>query len=504
LDDKLDGISNLMEYFGNTVSLEEQFDLLIEKIPVIVKALIHQPNPEFKDAYFQIGNFICSMLFATKFKIDAYLPDYRLNPSELSKNFFFLLADDQLITEEHKDSVSFLHQSVYELTNQKDLLTKCENIFTICNLIVNTLSIYESIFDLQFVCYIILKRIYFTFPQFRKQIEDILAMSLVNLSGFQGAFEKESTEECRLFITYLLNSEETDQDLKIKLNKRIESKGVKIEVKNEDDVKDVEYENLKLCDFNLRVGYPCSSEIDAGSEMSRYIEVYEPNSLVYVGFATHANDITLHLLKYVVADNEEENNTTVDTNTNLEDEEILTDKGHFQPILKLERIDSAITPVKIVMFVKEPGTYKLIWDNAFSWFTGKTLRYRLSVLRPLSQIDVERLVDFESIRSKLRTSISEPKTEVQLSPHHNKLLLVNFEGKNRSYKIDSIYNKASYIKTNSRYLIIPILLSNKRFRIMLTDDILEFSYDQEEHKDIQFNEFFEKMLTEYFSKVYIS
>lgn len=54
------------------------------------------------------------------------------------------------------------------------------------------------------------------------------------------------------------------------------------------------------------------------------------------------------------------------------------------------------------MFVKEPGTYKLIWDNSFSWFTSKTLRYRLSVLKPISQIDLERSVDFEQLRNQIR------------------------------------------------------------------------------------------------------
>jgi len=55
-----------------------------------------------------------------------------------------------------------------------------------------------------------------------------------------------------------------------------------------------------------------------------------------------------------------------------------------------------------VLFVKEPGTYKLIWDNTFSWFTSKTLRYRLSVLRPLSQIDLERSVDFEQLKNQIK------------------------------------------------------------------------------------------------------
>jgi hypothetical protein len=89
------------------------------------------------------------------------------------------------------------------------------------------------------------------------------------------------------------------------------------------------------------------------------------------------------------------------------------------------------------MFVKEPGTYKLIWDNSFSWFTGKTLRYGLAVLRPLNQIDIERTVDFERIRSRLRTSISsEPKTEVQASSPRKSVHSLN-NSINKKPKVDS-------------------------------------------------------------------
>lgn len=231
LDEKTDGLNMLMEVFGNTASLEEQFDLLLEKVPPIIKAIIHQPNPEFREAYFHLGNFICSMLFATKFKLDAYLPEYRIDRTELNKNFFFVVANDQLVDDTTKDQLSFLHTCVYELTTQKEILIKCENLFNICNLIINTLSIYETIFDLQFVCYIILKRLYFTFPNFRKQIEDTLALTLVNLCSFKEPFEKESSEECRAFIHFLLK--EGEEELKIKLKRRIEAKNVAVELKYE-------------------------------------------------------------------------------------------------------------------------------------------------------------------------------------------------------------------------------------------------------------------------------
>lgn len=291
VEEKLEGINQLMENFGNTHSLEEQFDLLVDKVPAIIKSVIHQPNPEYKEAYFQLGNFICSILFATKFKVDAYLPDYRINTKDINKNFFLLFAGDELVDEYTKHHVSFLHNSIFELTTQKENLLKCENIFQICNLILNTLSIYDTIFDLQFVCYIILKRIYFTFPQFRRNIEDLLAVTLVNLCSFKDPFEVENSEECRFFLFYLLKNGE--DELKHKIKKRIEGRKIDLESLNnysnsnpnsensnqdENNLNEVEFEHLKLSDFNLRIGYPSSQDIEAGGELSRYIEVYQPNS----------------------------------------------------------------------------------------------------------------------------------------------------------------------------------------------------------------------------------
>ena len=235
LEQKIEGINLLMEAFGQMSSLEEQFDILMEKVPSIVKAVIHQPNPDFKDAYFQIGHFLCSLLFATRFKIDANMMKYKVNLKELYLNYLFIVKDDILLDEHSKGALNFLHDYKYELTAQKDLLSRCENIFKLCILVINTLSIYENIFDLQFVCYIILKRIYFSFPQFRPQIEDQLSVILTNMCLFTGKFERDNSEECRIFLHYLINcndsnSNEVDAELKKKIKNRINAKNCDTEL----------------------------------------------------------------------------------------------------------------------------------------------------------------------------------------------------------------------------------------------------------------------------------
>lgn len=243
--------------------------------------------------------------------------------------------------------------------------------------------------------------------------------------------------------------------------------------------------------------------------MSKYIEVHHPNSLIYIGFATHSNDITLHLLKYISNDEEQgKKNSPDELNVSPEDlgeadiiDIELTDKGHFKSVLKLDRIDSSINPIKLVLFVQEPGTYKLIFDNSFSWFTSKTIRHRLSVLRPLSEIDVERKVDFEQLKMEMnkdfvKTNTNNTNELEKQDPQANKILMVKFEGKNRAFKIDKILAKENKINADMKYATISVILTNKKLRIYYDNEFLEFEIPEDD-----FPAYFEKKLDDYFSNI---
>jgi len=91
-------------------------------------------------------------------------------------------------------------------------------------------------------------------------------------------------------------------------------------------------------------------EVDAGAENSIYVEVNNPNSLIYIGFATLLNDITFHLLKYIARDEDIKENENKQTEISEDNEyyQNMTDKGHFKSILKLDRVDSSINPIKVI------------------------------------------------------------------------------------------------------------------------------------------------------------
>ena len=396
LENKIEGIDLLISNFNNTFSIHEQFDLLFQYVTQIIKSLINKPNINYKKAYFQLGNFITCMLYSIKFRIIIENKDnLEMNINSKSIFLFDNIKEDEKEnqnihlqnsnTDKSMNDLSFLNNCLFELTEQKDILIKSEKIIPICLLILNALIIYDKLFDLQYVCFLLLKKIYFIFPQYKKKIEDLIIKNLINLCIYQKKEERLNTIECRQFLHYLLNNEE-DEDLKSKLNKAIEEKGNSINIELEENIlydkTIVEYENLNFSNFNLRIAYPYLSIIEAGNEFSKYIEIENPNSLIYIGVATNNYDINVKLFKYC-PNITNEYNYYDDSNDNI----------HFIEIYKIERIDCSEIPLKIILFCKEKGIYKLVFDNSYSWFNSKTVRYRLSVLKLINEINDIKNID---------------------------------------------------------------------------------------------------------------
>jgi hypothetical protein len=328
------------------------------------------------------------MLYSIKFKVKIEIEaNIQMNVSSKSIFLFDNIKEDEKEkenihlqksdTNNSMKDLSFLNNCLFELTDQKDILIKSENIIPICLLILNALIIYDKLFDLQYVCFLLLKKLYFLFPEYRKNIEDLITKNLINLCIYKKKEERLNTIECRLFLHYLLKNGE-DEELKLKLNKVIEEKGDSINIELEEtilyDKTIVEYENLNFSNFNLRIAYPYLSIIEAGNQFSKYIEIENPNSLIYIGVATNNYDINVKLFKYC-PNITNEYNYYDDSNDNI----------HFIEIYKIERIDCSEIPLKIILFCKEKGIYKLVFDNSYSWFNSKTVRYRLSVLKLINE-----------------------------------------------------------------------------------------------------------------------
>ena len=381
--EKEKGLFNLHSYFFKLNTLNEQFDLLCEYGHLILNSIINQPSPAYIELYFKTADFIISFIYNFFYVIKVG------NNYEVNNNNYFLcdnmdlnLTDYQNVKLENFENpkkienLKFLENKKFELDEQKNFLLNYTNIFSLCTTIVNCLIIYESSFFCQFSSYLILKRLYFIFPKYRNKIEDLITTTLVNLVSFKTEIIKNRNEQCELFLKYLLKNGE--QELKEKLLTRLNAQKAKIEknylddnnVNNDMKKEDVETDIIYLNDFNLRVGCPMNMEIKAGVSVEKLIEVRYPNSIIYIGFNTVGFDINFHLVKFCP---NLENDIKDLENKQFEQQQ------YFYEIFKIEKSEG----IKIVLFAKNPGIYKLIFDNKYSWFNSKLVRYRISILKEM-------------------------------------------------------------------------------------------------------------------------
>ena len=357
--EKEEGITQLIELISRA-SFSEQFELLYISGPDVLINLLKDPSEEYRNAYLKFGNLLCTLCYCNRFIVQAYpvvseIPSSQSENNEdensnkekekIPNNVTFIF-NDKLVKEDKE--LEFLHNKPYELTFQKEILELNEKIIEVCLLFINTVIKFEKIFPLQYICYLILRRIYFNFPSYKPEIGDNIVLVLSNLCKFTGQLEWNKSVESRQFAYYLLAN---DKDL-----------GKKIKSATAISPSDVRYENFILKKTNLTIGFSTLASIEAGKKIEKKIEVLDEQSLVYVSMGlddNDANNIAIRLYKY---DSDLTKWNQVYQNDNLK----------FENGMR-----------KLILYSKEPALYKIIFDNRSSWISKKTLFYRFVFLKPI-------------------------------------------------------------------------------------------------------------------------
>ena len=357
--EKEEGITQLIELISRA-SFSEQFELLYISGPDVLINLLKDPSEEYRNAYLKFGNLLCTLCYCNRFIVQAYpvvseIPSSQSENNEdenshkvkekIPNNVTFIF-NDKLVKEDKE--LEFLHNKPYELTFQKEILELNEKIIEVCLLFINTVIKFEKIFPLQYICYLILRRIYFNFPSYKPEIGDNIVLVLSNLCKFTGQLEWNKSVESRQFAYYLLAN---DKDL-----------GKKIKSATAISPSDVRYENFILKKTNLTIGFSTLASIEAGKKIEKKIEVLDEQSLVYVSMGLEdndANNIAIRLYKY-------------DSDLNKWNQVYQNDDLKFENGMR-----------KLVLYSKEPSLYKIIFDNRSSLISKKTLFYRFVFLKPI-------------------------------------------------------------------------------------------------------------------------
>ena len=395
---KEEGIDLLANLISEGVTLAEQFELLTLSAPDIINTLLKSPSDEYAKAYGRFGNLLCSLLYNTKYRItldpELLKPKDNQNLSNDNtviksnfstetenfkltgnltvgenygkkkdenadeeeentyKNVTYILEDKVVGIEDLIENFSFLEKKNFELTFQKELLELNEQIVEICLLYVDLIIQYNRIFPLQYISYLILRRIYFIFPKYIKNIGDKIIKVLSNLSKFQGQFEWNTSLESRQFAYYLL----------------LNDKNLSKEIKSVTAVApyDIRYQMFLMQKTNLSIGFNNWVTVFNGKMVERKIEVMEKNTMVYISVNMTEEDY--------------------DKDINILVDKFDYNKNFWNNILNQVDVEFSEGLRKIIIFAKEPGLYRIIFDNTDSWFANKNILFRIVYLK---QVDGE-------------------------------------------------------------------------------------------------------------------
>ena len=403
-EEKEKGIEYLSIYFSKLNSLNEQFELLCLFGEDIIKAVISKPNPILIETYYKLCYFFISFLYNFLYKIklspfeneaNANIDD--LNINKLNEQYYILdsmeenieIPDNLYVTQyqgKEYHNMKILNQALYELDSVKKILLKHTRIFSLATSLLNCLILFQDSFKAQFACFLILKRLYFIFPKYLNEISDLIVTNLINLISFNEKIVEEYKDIFEPFLIYLIQKGE--ENLKNKLIERLnkikhELKKDYLNIENNNNL-DIEKNNVKsdiiyINNFNLNIGCPINIEISAGDEEEKIIDVKYPNSLLYIGFNLSYYDINFHLIKYCP-------NIDFSLMSNEKSEKKIQyeDQKFFYEIFKLDKSKGA----KIILFIKNPGIYKIIFDNRYSWFNTKLIRYRCTILKEVNNLAI--------------------------------------------------------------------------------------------------------------------
>ena len=393
--EKEKGLFSFYSYFYKFGTLNQQFELFNEFGNVFLYSIINKPNPAYIELYYKTANLFTYFLYNF-----FYIVKKGDKNNKTNFNYYYLCDNMNINIDDYNDikldnfenihserNLEFLEQKKFELDIQNNFLLNNTNLISLCITLVNYLIIYES-FNGQFAAFYILKRLYFIFPQYRNNIQDLLVINLVNLVSFKSEIIKNKNELCEIFLKYLLQNGE--KELKEKLIIQLNSQKEKIEKNYLDENIDiirqdeVECELLSLNDFDISVGCPMNIEIFAGYMNEKLIEIRYPDSLLCIVFNSVTLNINFHLLKFCP-----------DLKNDIYDLQNKQFEQHqyFYEIFKLEKINCA----KIILFVKNPGIYIIIFDNKYSWFNSKVITYKINVLKKIKDGDDEIKKDINNI-----------------------------------------------------------------------------------------------------------
>ena len=339
-ENKEKGVDFLINYI-NKISFIEQYELINQYSGEIIVKLFKDISEDYSNLYFKIGKILYNLLISNQFIITENIEI----ETETKKDKINLIYNDYLLNK-IKDFYILLPYKNYEFYFENDIKYLIEKIIDISITFITIIRKFNENFDIQYISYLILKKIYFSFPKYRNEIREYIPNILNNLCHTQEQKQWNLSLGSRQFAYYLLVN---DKELTTKIKSSTEISPI-----------DIKFENINLFNFDIDFGFKNEILIDQGNFAEKMIEVLYDNSLIFILFYLDSelsgNDIDVKLYKF-------------DYKMNIW-KQIFKDK-EFKDINN-----------KYIIYSRESSLYKIVFDNISSWITKKKIYYQITFFKP--------------------------------------------------------------------------------------------------------------------------
>ena len=413
-------IEQLKKIFSASRSLSEQYAML-SKFPLMYE------YPLTPSMMYQYGMFFYNLLFAFNYIIDTSI-------NTESNDTLTLLIDATRKPMSYTQSISYNNIS-YDFINGKKFslynslkgiqLTYANNnneiVVVILNYIKKANEKYSSDINIMSIVFMILKRIWINYihysyvkksADYKAKIIDILQKKIIDTYINIVKIQNDKIEDdIKSFIVYLVKNNYL-KELKEQLFK-IGSKLPSSEISVDDNITN---EVIHFSNLNIPLGYPNVVDIEAGSSNTVYINVTQTNTLIYITFSVDVSDITFRLFKFFY------------------------DKGvnEWKEMYSIEKSPCENKAMKVVLFAKKEGVYKVVFDNEYSWIRAKRLTYRVVLMKAIEQIEIEGSDDYDVDSSIMATGNEEQNAKTLEVFSKKKKLFVFYENIHHTFDVDEI------------------------------------------------------------------
>ena len=452
-------VKNINDILNEQENFYAQYKFIFDNSDIIENMinksdLNNQEELKYLNNYLDLGKIFSYLLYNKNFVI--YLKQ------QTQENEMQGICKQMFDGYEDKFNINAIEDEKYFIDIDDDIQLMRENLCKLIIIYVEKYKAIKTLFEFQYVLYVLIKRIYFHFyDKYKDKVDNLLSEIVINLCFFK----EETIEEIKIFINEILKSNDDKNSNLIKLitekieqNKSNQDFNYKQEendssIKTDDqidnyftNITNVSIETIYINQSDLRIGFFNKKKIKAGEIFTFYVELSKAYGIIDFCLALDDYDIKLRI-KNLTEGREvyNENEVTI-----------------FH------------CPLKLTMFFTKPGIFQFELDNSYSWLRSKTVRYKINKFYPMKSYYLYRKI----ILMKYKEIINKRKqmTKINYNTYQfEKIFLVKFNGENNSYncsdttlniEISNKMGRDNYLKISTIYLNISKEKEQSCFYVM--------------------------------------